>query len=182
MSAFVALVWCSTFAVCTTTKGLVGSTSSQILAATAELGEWGVVGTWIVWFSDAVLAAAALAVYAALWLSWVRGLPPLPRGAPAAAREAYLRLAIASEVRVAFHLALVIFAVGNFPPLGWAGLAAQVAAAAALVMALVLLARSIRAVGPPTGEFWLVGALILAMSAATGGYVAGEASAPPSAR
>ena len=173
VSGFVALVWIVNFAVCSQTKGLVPSTGANITAATDQLGEWRFLGDIVVYAADIVLGVAALGFYAAAWMSWCRHIPPATAdttGSPAG-RVTLMTSAIGAQIRVFLHLALVFVAVGNFPPLGWASLAVQGVAVAALVMALFVLRRAARLAGAPHADAWIVGVILVLMSAATAGYV-----------
>ena len=173
VGVFVALVWIVNFAVCSSTKGLVPSTVASITDATDQLGEWRFLGDAVVYFADAMLAAAALGFYVPAWVSWVRNLPAAPAepGGSEVGRAAAVQIVIAAQMRVFIHLALVFFAVGNFPPLGWVSLAIQGVAAASVMMAMFVLRRAARIAGPPHTDVWIVAALVLAMSAATAVYV-----------
>lgn len=173
VSGLVALLWIVNFAVCSQTKGLVPSTVANITAATDQLGEWRFLGDIVVYAADIILAAAALGFYAAAWTSWLKHVPPAttdPTGSPAG-RVTLMQSAIGAQIRVFMHLAIVFVVVGNFPPLGWASLAAQGLAAGSLLMALFVLRRAARLAGAPHADAWIVVVILLLMGAATAGYV-----------
>ncbi|MFV8755262.1 hypothetical protein ACNOYE_32330 [Nannocystaceae bacterium ST9] len=173
-SGFVALVWVVNFVACSSTKGMVPGVIADITSATDQLGEASFVGTIVVVAADLVLAVAALGFYGVMWWTWLGKFPPRvgPNEASEQGRILAVQLALGAEIRVFFHLALVLFATGNFAPFGPVGLATQIAAAASIVVAMIVLRRAGRLAGPPHGDLWLVAALIVALAAGTEAWVA----------
>jgi hypothetical protein len=173
VSGFVALIWLVNFVSCAATEGMVPATIADITSATDQVGEASFVGSIFIVAAYGVLGAAALGFYGAMWFSWVRNLPPSPEqdGGSEQGRAVAVHMAVGAELRVFFHLALVLFATGNFEPLGWVGIATQAMAVASMVMAMIVLHRASRIAGPPHGDIWIVVGLLFALLAATEGWV-----------